>query len=249
MKLSLIFPSYNEELNIKRGNLDKVLSYLKSKRFNWEVIVVDDGSTDKSVSLIKKKYLDDKRVRLIKKPHQGKAFALIRGIKEAKGDLVAFSDFDLATPIEELDKLISAINQGFDIVIGSRNNQRKGAPVVRKIMATGFMILRDIFINLEGIRDTQCGFKIFKREVALRIIKNLRVFRREKMAKGPSVSAGFDLEFLYLAKKMAYRIKEVPVDWTYAETKRVNFLKDSLEGLKDILTIKLFELFNKYHFS
>jgi glycosyltransferase involved in cell wall biosynthesis len=249
MKLSLIFPAYNEEENIRKGNLDKVLSYLKLKKFDWEIIVVDDGSTDKTALLIEQKYLKNKNIRLIKKSHQGKAFTLIWGIKEAKGDLIGFSDFDLATPIEELDKLLLAIDDGFDIVIGSRNNQRKGAPMLRKIMAAGFMILRDIFINLEGLGDTQCGFKIFKKEVVLRIINNLRVFKTEKIVKGPSVSAGFDLEFLYLAKKMAYQIKEVPVEWIYAETRRVNFFKDSLETLKDILKIKTFELFNKYRFS
>lgn len=249
MKLSLILPAYNEEKNIKKGNLDKILAYLKLKKFDWEIIVVDDGSIDKTAQLIEKKYLKkNKNIRLIKKSHYGKAFTLICGIKKAKGELVAFSDFDLATPIKELDKLLLAGVEGFDIVIGSRNSQRKGAPWLRKIMARGFMILRDIFINFDGLRDTQCGFKIFKKEAALRIINNLKVFRIEKVVKGPSVAAGFDLEFLYLAKKMAYRIKEVPVKWNYAETRRVNFINDSLETLKDILKIKIFELFNKYRF-
>ncbi len=249
MKLSLIFPVYNEEENIKKGNLDKVLSYLKSKDFSWEILVIDDGSSDNTAQLVEKKYIKrSKNIRLIKKPHQGKAFTLIWGIKEAKGELIAFSDFDLATPIEELDKLLLGVEEGYDIVIGSRDSQRKGAPLLRKIMAKGFMILRDIFINLDGLRDTQCGFKIFKREVVLRIINNLRVFKTEKIVKGPSVSAGFDLEFLYLAKKMAYRIKEIPVEWHYAETRRVNFFKDSFEALGDILKIKIFEIFNKYHF-
>lgn len=249
MELSLIFPVYNEEENIKKGNLDKILKYLRTKKFSWEVIIIDDGSTDKTTFLIEKKYLKkNKNLRLFKRPHQGKAYSLIFGIKESKGKLIAFSDFDLATPINELDKLILGIEEGYDIIIGSRNTQRKGAPFLRKIMARGFMILRDFFINLDGLHDTQCGFKIFKKEVALRIIDNLRVFKTEKITKGPSVSAGFDLEFLYLAKRMAYRIKEVPVEWRYAETRRVNFFKDSFEALRDILKIKIFEIFNKYHF-
>jgi glycosyltransferase involved in cell wall biosynthesis len=249
MKFSLILPAYNEEENIKKGNLNKILAYLRLKDFLWEIIVVDDGSTDKTSQLIEKKYKKSENIRLIKKPHRGKAFTLIWGIKEAKGELVAFSDFDLATPIIELDKLLLVIDEGFDIVIGSRNSQRKGAPLIRKIMARSFMILRDIFINLNGLRDTQCGFKIFKRDIALRIINNLKVFKTDKYVEGPSVSAGFDLEFLYLAKKMNYRIKEIPVDWNYAETRRVNFIKDSLETLTDILKIKIFDLLNKYSFS
>lgn len=241
MTLSLILPVYNEEENIKKGNLNKILSYLRKKYFSWEVIIVDDGSDDKTTLLIEKEIKNKKGVILVKKPHQGKAYSLIAGIKKAKGDWLAFSDFDLATPINELDKLLSFTNQ-FDIIIGSRNNERKGAPLIRKIMAKGFMILRDFFINLEGLKDTQCGFKVFKREAALKIINHLKVFKTEKIVKGPSVSAGFDLEFLYLAKKFGYRIKEVPVIWHYAETRRVNFIKDSLETLRDILRIKILDL-------
>lgn len=246
MKLSLILPTYNEEENIKKGVLDRVLLYLKNKDFSWEVIIVDDGSDDKTKKLIKDKYLKpDKKLRLIEKPHQGKAYSIIEGIKNAKGDIVAFSDFDLATPIEEMDKLLEFIDK-YDIVIGSRNNVRKGAPLIRKIMAKGFIFIRDLFINLNGIRDTQCGFKIFKKETAMKIINSLKVFKVEKRVKGPSVSAGFDLEFLYLAKKMGCQIKEVPVLWHYAETRRVNFFKDSIETMIDILKIKFNELLGKY---
>lgn len=245
MILSLILPVYNEEENIKKGNLNKILNYLRKKDFSWEVIIVDDGSDDKTTLLIEKEIKNKKGVILVKKPHQGKAYSLIAGIKKAKGDWLAFSDFDLATPISELDKLLAYIKE-YDIIIGSRNSERKGAPLIRKIMAKGFMILRDFFINLEGLKDTQCGFKVFKREAALKIINHLKVFKTEKIVKGPSVSAGFDLEFLYLAKKFGYRIKEVPVIWYYAETRRVNFIKDSLETLRDIIKIKKFELLKRY---
>lgn len=245
MKLSLILPVYNEEENLKKGNLDRIFNFLKKKNFSWEVIIIDDGSDDRTVFLISRYLNKNRNLILIKNPHQGKAYSIITGIKKARGDWLAFSDFDLATPIEELDKLLFHINR-FDIIIGSRNNQRKGAPLIRKIMAVGFMFLRDFFINLGGLRDTQCGFKIFKREVALKIINNLKVFKIGKKVKGPSVSAGFDLEFLYLAKKSGYKIKEIPVFWQYAETRRVNFIKDSLETISDILKIKFFELTKKY---
>ncbi len=246
MKLSLILPAYNEEENIKKGTLDKVFSYFKNKDFSWEIIVVDDGSDDQTKNLIEDKYLKvNNKLRLIEKPHQGKAISVIEGIKKAEGDIIAFSDFDLATPITEMNKLLSFIDK-YDIVIGSRNNIRKGAPLIRKIMAKGFILIRDLFINLGGIRDTQCGFKIFKKKAAMRIVENLKVFKVGKMIDGPSVSAGFDLEFLYLAKKMGYQIKEVPVLWHYAETRRVNFLKDSIETLIDILKIKFNEVLGKY---
>lgn len=246
MKLSLVLPTYNEEENIKKGVLDRVFSYFKNKDFSWEVIIVDDGSDDQTKKLLEDKYLKQNiKLRLIEKTHQGKAYSIIEGIKKAKGDIVAFSDFDLATPIEEVDKLLEFIDK-FDIVIGSRNNVRKGAPLIRKIMAKGFIFIRDLFINLNGIRDTQCGFKLFKKDVAIKIINALRVFKVEKRVKGPSVSAGFDLEFLYLAKKMGFQIKEVPVLWHYAETRRVNFFKDSIETMIDILKIKFNELLGKY---
>ncbi len=237
MNLSLIIPAFNEEENIKKGTIDKVLNYFKKKKIVFEVVVVDDGSTDNTVKLIEKKYRNEKNLRILKKNHQGKAFSVIAGIKNAKYDLVAFSDFDLATPIEDMDKLLNYIKEA-DIVIGSRSTSREGAPLIRKIMAKGFIIIRDLLINLDGIVDTQCGFKVFKKAAALKIIDNLKIFKIGREVSGPSVSAGFDLEFLYTAKKLKFKIKEAPVTWHHAETKRVNFVKDSFETLIDMIRIK-----------
>ena len=117
-----------------------------------------------------------------------------------------FSDIDLATPIEESEKLIEQIGK-YDIVIGSRNSERYGAPILRKIMAIGFIIIRDLLIGLKGIKDTQCGFKIFKRKAALNIIDRLKVFHNKRVAEGSSVTAGFDLEFLFIALKLGYKIR------------------------------------------
>ena len=113
-------------------------------------------------------------------------------------------------------------------------------------MALGFMIIRNAVIGLHGIRDTQCGFKIFNREKALKIIKKMRVFSIEKKITGSSVSAGFDLEFLFIAKKLHYKILEIPVVWRHVETKNVNFIKDTLETLRDILVIKWNDITKKY---
>jgi len=246
MNISLIIPCYNEEANIQKGVLDKIGNFTRNDDQFVQVMIVDDGSNDHSKKLIKEEYLNQfPKFRLIENNHQGKAFAIISGIEKAKGDLVIFSDIDLATPIEESEKLIKQIGE-YDIVIGSRKSNREGAPFLRKIMAVGFIIIRDLLIGLKGIKDTQCGFKIFNRDVALKIINKLKVFHNKRIAEGSSVTAGFDLEFLFIALKLGYKIKEVPVTWLHVETKNVNFIRDSLETLIDIFKIKYYDLLRKY---
>ncbi len=247
MKISLIIPCYNEETNIQKGVLDKIGNFTAGDGRFLEVIIVDDGSTDNSRLIVKNKYLKNfPKFRLAQNSHQGKAFAILTGIKYAKGDWVMFSDIDLATPIEEAHKLIKEIDNHYQIIIGSRSSYRQGAPFLRKIMAKGFIIIRNVIIGLRGIRDTQCGFKLFEKKAAEVIIDNLKVFHNNRKAKGSSVSAGFDLEFLFLAKRFGYKIKEVSVIWRHVETKNVNFFKDTVETLKDILKIKLYDLQKKY---
>lgn len=247
MKISLIIPCYNEEANIQRGVLDRIGNFTSNDSRFEEVIIVDDGSTDRSIELIEKKYLHlYNKFRLVKNKHLGKAFAVIRGIEEARGDFAMFSDIDLATPIEESEKLISEATNGYDIVIGSRSGQRKGAPLTRKIMALGMIFIRHFIIGLKGVYDTQCGFKLFKTIPAKNIVKNLKVFREKQEKEGSSVSAGFDLEFLFLGSKLGYSIKEVPVIWRHIETKNVTFFKSSLESLQDIFSIKKYDILKKY---
>lgn len=247
ISITLIIPCYNEKTNIQKGVLDKIGNYTKKDSKFVQVLIVDDGSTDSSRKIIKEKYLKQfPKFKLIENPHQGKGYTLIAGIKKAKGKYVMFSDIDLATPIEEADKLILGIQERYSIVIGSRKRQRLGAPITRKILAFGYIIIRDLFIDLRGLKDTQCGFKIFEKKAAKSIIERLKVFQENKKTTGSSVSAGFDLEFLFIATKLGYTIKEVPVSWTHVETKNVNFIKDSFETIVDILKIKYFDLLHKY---
>ncbi|OGK23442.1 hypothetical protein A3A46_03275 [Candidatus Roizmanbacteria bacterium RIFCSPLOWO2_01_FULL_37_13] len=247
MSISLIIPCYNEEANIQKGVLDKIGNFTRNDDRFIEVLIVDDGSDDHSKQIIKQKYLPQfSKFKLIENNHQGKAFAIMTGIKLAKSDYVMFSDIDLATPIEETEKLIDEIKEGYSIVIGSRKSQRVGAPMLRKIMSIGFIVIRDLIIGLKGIRDTQNGFKIFEKNAALKVIDKLKVFHDKRKAVGSSVTAGFDLEFLFLALKLSYRIKEVPVTWLHVETKNVNFIRDSLETLIDIFKIKYYDLLHKY---
>jgi len=240
LKISLIVPCYNEELNLQKGTLDKIGNFTKDDPRFIEVIISDDGSTDQTKKIIKKKYLKlFPKFKLLENPHQGKGGAIISAIKKAKGDWIFFTDFDLATPIEEVEKLIFFAKKNIPIIIGSRNSHREGAPLIRKIMALGFIFLRNFLLNLKGIKDTQCGFKMFKKDVALKIINKLKVFSLKRKVKNSSVSAGFDLEFLFIAQKLNLKIKEVPVIWKHVETKNVSFLKDTLETIIDIIKIKL----------
>jgi len=248
MKISLIIPCYNEEVNIQKGVLDKIGNYTAGDVRFSEILIVDDGSNDSSKTVIINKYLKTfSKFKLIENSHQGKAFAVLTGIRRAKGDYVMFTDIDLATPIDEVEKLIFKIESGGQIIIGSRNNSRAGAPLMRKIMAKGLIFIRNMIIGLKGIKDTQCGFKLFERATALQIIDKLQVFHDKRIAKDSSVSAGFDIEFIFLGQKLGYKIIEVPVVWRHVETKNVNFIRDTIETLTDIFKIKLLDLQGRYY--
>lgn len=237
--LSIVIPAYNEETNIRLGAFDKVLRYLNDQSYTWEVIVVDDGSTDNTARLTEEYIGKNAYVRIINNPHQGKAATVITGIMEARGEIVLFSDLDQATPLKEVEKVLPWFSKGYDVVIGSRKEKREGAPMLRRIMARGFMILRTVILGLKGISDTQCGFKAFKRGVAQDIFRHLSLYGQKKTVSGAMVTAGFDIEVLFLAKMLGYKIKEIPVEWHYVETRRVNPIKDSWEGLMDIFHIRL----------
>lgn len=237
--LSVVIPSYNEMANLQKGTLDKVMGYLSRQKYEYEVIVVDDGSNDGSREFVDKFTKSIKNIRLIEGRHSGKAGAVTQGVLEAKGDYVLFTDMDQATPIEEIEKLLPYIENGFDVVIGSREGQRKGAPLTRKIMAKSMILLRSAIVGIGNIKDTQCGFKLFKKDAAKEIFTKVKkVHNGFKSIKGSSVTAGFDIEVLYIAEKMNYKIKEIPVTWLYVETRRVSPVKDSIEGVMDLLHIK-----------
>ncbi len=232
--------------NLQKGVLEKVERFLGRQKFDYEVIIVDDGSTDGSVDFEEKFVKENKNFRLIKNSHTGKAGAVTAGMLSAKGEYVLFTDMDQATPIEELNKLILYIDK-YDIVIGSRNSQRKGAPLSRALMAKGMILLRTVIVGISGIKDTQCGFKLFKKDVSDKLFSDLRDFHKGyRKISGSSVKAGFDVELLFLARKYKYSIKEVPVEWLYVETRRVSPVKDSVEALEDLISIRLNDLSGRY---
>ncbi len=246
LQISLVIPVYNEEANLQKGVLDKIGNFTQKNDHFQEVIIVDDGSTDKSKEILNRYMKIFPKFRLLENIHQGKAYAIITGIKSSLGNYVFFSDIDLATPIEEAEWLIAEIPKGYEIIIGSRKGKREGAPLPRKVLSFGGNIIRNLLFQFKGVTDTQCGFKLFRKKAALDIINRSHVYNHERLTNGPSVTAAFDLEFLFLAVKLGYKIKEVPVLWRHMETRNVNFIKDALETLIDIVKIKYYDLKGLY---
>lgn len=244
MKLSIVIPSYNEERNLKKQVLEEVGDYLESLKIPFEVIIVDDGSSDKSVSLINEYIVDKKNFHLIQNSHGGKADAVMTGMFKATGDIILFTDMDQATPINQIEKFIPKFEEGFDIVIGSRHG-RKGAPLIRKLSAWGFSVLRVIILGLP-FKDTQCGFKAFSKVSVDKIIPKIKSEWGVVHFKGGAVNAGFDVELLYLAKKYGFKIAEVGVEWNYVDTERVQVVKDAIAAIYDMLRIRWNDLREKY---
>ena len=244
IKLSVIIPAYNEERNLEKGVLDEVFSYLKDVDYEYEVLIVDDGSSDKTAEIVEEQIKNKKGFRLIKNPHGGKAKTVITGILEATGEIALFSDLDQATPISEIDKFLPKFEEGADIVIGSRSG-RKGAPLLRKLSAWGFAFLRGLMLGLP-FSDTQCGFKAFNVSARQAIFPKIRDQWGVVHTGGGAVNAGFDVEVLYLAKKKGFQVEEVPVDWKYVDTERVQVFKDALAAIYDMLRIRWNDLNGKY---
>lgn len=243
-KLSVVIPSYNESENLKKGVLEEVGNYLDKGRLDYEVIVVDDGSTDDSVYFFKKYISKNNRFKLIENSHGGKAMAVMTGMEEAKGEIVFFTDMDQATPIDQIEKFIPKFDSGFDIVIGSRHG-RKGAPFFRKMAAWGFSVLQSIILGLP-FSDTQCGFKAFTKIAIDKIIPKIKGEWGVLHFKGGAVNAGFDVELLYLAKKYGFKTAEVDVEWKYVDTERVQVIKDAAAAIYDMFRIRINDLGGKY---
>lgn len=244
MKLSIIIPSYNEAKNIKNGAILKVADYLTSVKYTYEVLIIDDGSSDGSVSSVEEAIKNKPNFKLIKNPHQGKAMTVITGFLASKGDIAVFTDMDQATPISEIEKFLPKFDEGYDIVIGSRTG-RKGAPLVRKIISWGFSFLRNIILGLP-FKDTQCGFKAFNKSAIQKIFPKIQDEWGVLHTKGGAVNAGFDVEVLYLAKKYGFKVVEVEVEWNYVDTERVQVVKDALAAIYDMLSIRINDVMGKY---
>lgn len=241
--LSIIIPCYNEAGNLRRGVLSDVYKFLKKKKFTWEVIISDDGSTDESKKLVKKQIKRWKNFRFLENAHGGKPSALLHGIKKAKGEYVLFTDMDQSTPIAELDKLLPFVKGGYEIVIGSRGMSRENFPFYRKLGAVVFIGLRKALI-LPNINDTQCGFKLFKRKIVNKVFPKLEFFRVKQRVQGWKVTS-FDVELLHIVDTLGHKIKEVVVEWNDEDTSGSKggglqrYVRESVEMFSQILRVKL----------
>lgn len=235
--LSVVIPTYNEENNIRK-TLVTILDFLRRKKYKFELIISDDDSPDKTREIVSLFQKNNKNIVLLQNPHRGKGPTLISGFRNAKGDVVLFTDADLATPISEVDKFLPKFKEGYDVVIGSRGFKRKGAPLLRLILAQGFNILVQL-LALPGIFDTQCGFKAFKKEALAKILAKMRLYSETREIKGSAVTAGFDVEVLFVAKRLGLKIGQVPVSWHHVGTEGVNPLRDPIAAFLDVLKIRL----------
>jgi len=238
-KISIVIPGYNEEKRIG-DSLKKIGKYLKDRKLDYEIIFVDDGSKDNTLSVVEKCRKDLKlKIRMMSyKQNHGKGYAVRKGILAANHPLVLFSDSDLATPIEELNKFLKFIDKGFDIVIASRRMKNSNIVVKQsgyRHVGGAILPLLIKMLAVRGFKDTQCGFKLFKTAKAKKIAK-LQTLE----------NFSFDVEQLFIAQKMGLKIKEVPVTWIDKAGSKVNFIKDGFSMLNDLFKIRKNNIKGKY---
>ena len=245
--LSVVIPSYNESTNMKRGVLENVLNYLRAQNYEWEIILSDDGSTDGTVELLKKFAQQDTRIHVLENIHAGKAPTVTSGMCKAQGEWRLFTDFDQSTPISEIEKFWPHIEAGSEVVIGSREIEgarRDKEPLHRHIMGRGFNLLVQL-LAVPGIYDTQCGFKLFSNTATNTLFPNLKVYGGQN-PRADAFTGAFDVELLFLAKKIGFTITEVPIIWKHAKSDRVSPIKDSVRMLRDIIRIRFADLKGSY---
>lgn len=229
-ELSIVIPSYNEELRLP-ATLERIAEYLPTLGLRTEVLVVDDGSRDRTAVVAEsfRGKLSGLRV-LANETNRGKGYSVRHGMLEARGDIVLFTDADLSAPIEESDKLIGALKNGYDVAIGSRAMDRSlistHESIFREFAGIIFNKIVRIMLRLSFV-DTQCGFKAFKRERCQIIFEQQRI-----------EGFGFDPELLYLARHHGLRSIEIPVRWGHSPATKVSMLRDSLKMFVDIFAIR-----------
>lgn len=233
--VSVVVPAYNESERVV-PTIGAIASYMSSRGEAWELIVVDDGSTDDTVDVVRS--LELVNLRLIEaKQNGGKGKAVRKGMLAARGDVRLFADADQSTPIEQFEKLVDVLHDGHDVVVGSRaadGSLEASKSPLRRLLSGGLRAMVRALFNI-GVRDTQCGFKMFTAAAAEDL------FRRQTID-----GFSFDLEVLYLAEKFDYRIAEVPVEWIDAPGSTVDAARVAARFLADLVKIRLDDLRGAY---
>lgn len=232
--VSILIPCYNEEKRIEKS-LKRVLLYLESKKndLDYEVITINDGSNDKTLEILNK-YNGIKVISYGQ--NRGKGYAVNQGVLNSNKNLILLTDADLSTPIEELEKFLEISKEGHDILIGSRKVKESivTQPKSRRIAGNIFNKITKVLF-LGNFYDTQCGFKLFKKDVA-----------KDIFSKAKIEGFAFDVEILHIANKKRYKIKEVPITWVNEGDSKVKVGRDSYRMLRDIIKIRINSLRGKY---
>jgi glycosyltransferase involved in cell wall biosynthesis len=235
---SVVIPAYNESSRL-RPTLDVLLRYVHEQKWDVEILVVNDGSSDDTAQVVREYGKAHPEVLLLENPgNRGKGFSVRNGMLHARGDICLFTDADLSSPIEEAQKLLAAINQGADVVIGSRwlksELQTERQPLYRQAFGRIFNLVLRIVLGMRFV-DTQCGFKAFRRNAVRRI------FPLQKIERW-----GFDPEILYLARRAGLRVDEVPVAWAHSEGTRLNPVRDGIRMFGEVLRIRWYAMTGAY---
>jgi dolichyl-phosphate beta-glucosyltransferase len=233
--LSIIIPAYNEEQRLPK-TLESVGKYLQGLDYSYEIIVVDDGSSDRTSQIVKDLQKKIPLLGLIKlSENKGKGFAVRTGILHSKGRFVFFTDADLSTPIEEVQNFLPLLEEGYDVVVGSRRNPNSRVIMsqnkIRRFMGRVYILLNR-WLGIVDVVDVTCGFKAFRREAAKKIFKVARLNR-----------FSFDSEVLFLAQaKFKFRWIQVPIEWKDASGSKVNIIRETFVSFLDLIKIKLYDL-------
>ena len=226
--LSIVIPAYNEASRI-RGALQKITGYLHTQNFSWQVVVVDDGSTDATASVVERFLKSEPGVTLLQVPHGGKGWAVRHGMLQAQGEFRFLCDADLSMPIQQVERFLPPAQNDYDVAIGSREApgaRRIGEPYLRHLSGRLFNLLVRI-MAVPGISDSQCGFKSFRAAAAEQLFRSQRI-------KGFS----FDVEVLFLASKAKMHIVEVPIDWYFHRESKVRLYRDVPRMVGDLLAVR-----------